>query len=112
MEAILTKNDAWGYVSGDKVKPEIVAGNAESVEAARAWDVEDKKAKSDIVLAIKSSKLKHVAGSLDEATIDISIQWTRTEGDIAEAVNAAQDSRRRRRARKFAQILRYNRQTE
>ena len=62
MDAILTKNDAWGYVSGDKVKPEIVAGNTQSVEAARAWDVEDKKAKSDIVLAIKSSELKQIKG--------------------------------------------------
>ena len=62
MEAILTKNDAWGYVSGDKVKPEIIAENAESVEASRAWDVEDKKAKSDIILAIKSSELKQIKG--------------------------------------------------
>lgn len=62
MEAILTKNDAWGYVCGEKVKPEVVAGNVASAEAARAWGVEDKKAKSDIILAIKSSELKQIKG--------------------------------------------------
>lgn len=62
MEAILIKNDAWGFVSGEKVKPEVVAGNAASAEAARIWDIDDKKAKSDIILSIKSSELKQIKG--------------------------------------------------
>lgn len=33
MEAIFTKNDAWGYISDNKVKPEVVQGNAASEEA-------------------------------------------------------------------------------
>lgn len=83
MEAILTKNDAWGYVSGEIKKPEIVAGNAESAEAARKLDFEDKKAKSDIILAIRPSELKqikgcNIAGYLDETAIHVSIEWTGT----------------------------------
>ncbi|XP_011701333.1 PREDICTED: segment polarity protein dishevelled-like, partial [Wasmannia auropunctata] len=62
MEAILMKNDAWGHVSGKKVKPEIIPDNAMSVEAARTWDVEDKKARADIILTIKSSELKQING--------------------------------------------------
>ena len=62
MEAILIKNDAWLYVSGEKIKPEVIEGNAGSVEAARVWDVEDKKAKSDIILSIKPSELKQIKG--------------------------------------------------
>lgn len=62
MEAILTKNDAWEYVCGNKIKPEIVEGNAASTEAARTWEIADEKAKSDIVLSIKSSELKQIKG--------------------------------------------------
>lgn len=32
MEALLIKNDAWGYVSGTKVKSEIVSNDALQVE--------------------------------------------------------------------------------
>ncbi|EFN74944.1 Retrovirus-related Pol polyprotein from transposon TNT 1-94, partial [Camponotus floridanus] len=62
MEAILTKNDAWGYVCGNKVKPEVIEGDAVSAEAARTWDIQDKKAKADIILSIKSSELKQIKG--------------------------------------------------
>lgn len=62
MEAFLTKNDTWGFISGEKVKPEITEGNAATVEAARIWEKEDKKAKSDIILAIKPSELKQIKG--------------------------------------------------
>lgn len=60
MKAILTKNDAWGYICGDRVKLEVVAGNAASAEAARNWDIGDKKAKADIILSIKPSELKQI----------------------------------------------------
>jgi len=62
MEAILTKNNAWGYVCGSEVKPEIVAESAATLTAAKAWEIEDKKAKSDIILSIKSSELKQIKG--------------------------------------------------
>ena len=44
MEAI--KNGAWGFVSGEKTKPEVNVGDASSVEAAGIWDIEHRKAKS------------------------------------------------------------------
>lgn len=62
MEALLVKNDAWDYVSGVKVKPEVIDGNAESQRAYDAWKIADRKAKSDIVLCIGSSELKIIKG--------------------------------------------------
>jgi len=62
MEALLLKNDAWTYVSGEKVKPTIVAGNVDSIEAVRLWEIEDKKARSDIILSISPSELKLIKG--------------------------------------------------
>lgn len=41
MEALLVKNDAWGYISGEKPKPKIIEGNAASIEVARKWGIED-----------------------------------------------------------------------
>ena len=35
MEALLVKNDAWSYVSGEAVKPEAIADKAESMEQLR-----------------------------------------------------------------------------
>jgi len=39
-----------------------VAGDESSTEAISKWEREDRKAKSDIVLGIKSSKLKVIKG--------------------------------------------------
>lgn len=46
MQALLIKNEAWAYVSGQKPKPEASAQNAEEI---RKWENEDKTAKSDII---------------------------------------------------------------
>lgn len=62
MEALLIKNDALGYVNDVKIKPEIIAGNAESIARAREWENEDQKAKSDLILSISSSELKQIKG--------------------------------------------------
>jgi len=35
MEALLIKSDALSYVNDEKVKPEIIVGNAESIVRAR-----------------------------------------------------------------------------
>lgn len=62
MEAILIKNDAWVYASGESPKPESVQGNAESEQAFKAWVKADMKARSDIFLAISPTELKQVKG--------------------------------------------------
>lgn len=49
MEALLVKNDAWAYVKGEKVKLEIITENVESIERRRAWEIEDKKTRSDLI---------------------------------------------------------------
>ena len=55
IEALLTKNDTFGYVTGDIVKP------TEEVRA-KEWELADGKAKADIILAISSGELKQVKG--------------------------------------------------
>lgn len=62
MEALLVKNDAWSYVSGETVKPEVVAGDEASATRLKKWETADRKAKSDIILSISPTELKHVKG--------------------------------------------------
>jgi len=62
VEALLTKNDLWEYVSGENVLPAPVVGDAVAVAtgvaAQNAWRKSDKKAKSDLILSIHSSELQ------------------------------------------------------
>lgn len=62
MIAVLAKNDAWEYVSGECAKPALTAGDATSEEAVKKWTKNDFKARSDIVLSIKPSELKLIKG--------------------------------------------------
>jgi len=66
--AVLMKNDAWSYVSGG-LKPEIISGNAASMEAVRRWIEENLKAQSDIILEIMSLEFNQVkrCGTMREA---------------------------------------------
>ncbi|KMQ87577.1 retrovirus-related pol polyprotein from transposon tnt 1-94 [Lasius niger] len=57
MQALLTKNEAWAYVSGQKLKPEVTPENREEVNR---WILDDEKAKADIILSIKPSQLKQI----------------------------------------------------
>lgn len=60
MQALLIKNEFWEYANGQRPKPECIPGDAQSMESARKWALEDGKAKADIILAIKPSELKQV----------------------------------------------------
>ncbi|CAK9819171.1 Retrovirus-related Pol polyprotein from transposon TNT 1-94 [Anthophora quadrimaculata] len=62
MEALLIKNDAWDYVNGERETPEIVSENHASIAAAKIWETEDRKVRSDIILAINPSELKQIKG--------------------------------------------------
>ncbi|CAK9800955.1 Retrovirus-related Pol polyprotein from transposon TNT 1-94 [Anthophora plagiata] len=54
IEAILTKNDLWEYVNGEKPKPT-------ADEAAIAlWIKNDRKARADIILTLSSPELSHI----------------------------------------------------
>ena len=59
VQALLIKNDAWGYVNGTKVKPHPGAGNEAQITM---WQSNDEKARSDLILAISPSELKQVRG--------------------------------------------------
>lgn len=62
-EALLIKNDTWGYVSGEKPKPEITGEGAERIASQAAYDrwvIEDRNAKSDIILSINPAELKNI----------------------------------------------------
>lgn len=54
MRALLVKNDAWNYVSGEVVKPEPTATNAVEIHD---WNTKDEKAKSDLILS-RSEQIK------------------------------------------------------
>ena len=56
VEALLTKNELWCYVSGEKVKPKIVHDNDASVQSHEKWIKNDKKAKADLILSISPSE--------------------------------------------------------
>lgn len=62
MEALLIKNDAWGFINGDTPKPELKPGDQASEAALRAWIRCDSKAKSDIILSTSPSELKQIKG--------------------------------------------------
>ncbi len=68
MKALLIKSDSWVYVSGSRLKPELIPADPKSIEAIEKWAEMDEKAKSDIILCIAPSELKQVkscATSLD-----------------------------------------------
>ncbi|GBP45092.1 Retrovirus-related Pol polyprotein from transposon TNT 1-94 [Eumeta japonica] len=58
---IINKNDLWEYVNGDKLIP-AVEDNQKSIDARNAWIKTDRKAKSEVILAISSTELQHVRG--------------------------------------------------
>lgn len=62
MEALLVKNDLWGYANGTKVKPEIIPADPISRTTAEKWENEDRKARADVILCIKPSELKQIKG--------------------------------------------------
>ncbi|KMQ86502.1 rna-dependent dna polymerase [Lasius niger] len=62
MQALLVKTEGWQYVSGQNVKPALVANNIVSAAAVKAWELNDEKAKSDIILSISPPELKQVKG--------------------------------------------------
>jgi len=92
MEALLIKNDAWSYVCGERVKPEVIPGDATS-EAAKRWEIEDQKAKSDIILSINPSELKQIKGCntslgcMAETSHDISNQGPCEKNHVVKTVN-------------------------
>ena len=63
---ILIKNDTWGYVAGEIVKPTVPTA-AEGVAAITEADVAQwlnagRKAKADLILAIRPSELGQIRG--------------------------------------------------
>ncbi|KMQ84567.1 retrovirus-related pol polyprotein from transposon tnt 1-94, partial [Lasius niger] len=62
MQALLTKNDAWAYVSGDLQRPAVIEGDATTLAALENWKRGDSKAKPDIILSISTSELKLIKG--------------------------------------------------
>ena len=59
MKAVLIKNDAWKYVSGKAPKPEL-KDDDETKELIEQWELEDEKAKADLILCILPSELKQI----------------------------------------------------
>lgn len=60
MEALLVKNDAFGFVNGDIPMPEVVDNDVAQKAALDVWIRSDNKAKSDLILSINPSELKQI----------------------------------------------------
>jgi hypothetical protein len=63
VEALLIKNDTWSYVSGEKSRPQITGeGEARAIteEEQKKWIAADRKAKSDLILAMNASELRQI----------------------------------------------------
>lgn len=58
-EALLVKSDGWSYVDGSCRKPALTPGNEAAI---KLWEIADRKARSDLILAISPSELKQVKG--------------------------------------------------
>lgn len=71
MRALLVKNDAWGYVSGEITKPEPTTTNAAEF---RDWNIRNEKAKSDLILSIGASQLKLIKNCTTSSEL-----WLRLE---------------------------------
>jgi hypothetical protein len=76
MRALLVKNDAWGYVSGAIVKPELVENDAASAAAVREWKIKDEKAKSDLILSIGASQLKQIKNCVTSRELWLKLEST------------------------------------
>ena len=96
MQAVLVKNDAWAYVSGILVRPTHVTGEAVATNAMTQWNINDSKAKSDIILSICPSELKQIKGC--ETSRDV---WLKLESIYqgAEAETPHQEGRQRHERR-------------
>jgi len=73
VEALLVKNDTWQYVSGEKPQP-VITGESSSRITYDRWIAEDRKAKSDLILCISPSELKHARNCTTSREI-----WERLE---------------------------------
>ena len=60
IEALLTKNDLWEYISGQKVKPEPAAADGNAL--IEAWTIAYRKARSDLILSIYPLELSQIRG--------------------------------------------------
>lgn len=60
MEALLIKNDSFGYVNGSISKPVFNPDDQTSKDAVDSWMKADAKARSDLILAISPSELKQI----------------------------------------------------
>lgn len=76
VEALLTKNDLWEYVSGERPPPDETTGTdtTAGVRAKEEWTKGDKKARSDLILSIHPSELQHVRGCVNSRQVWLKLE--------------------------------------
>lgn len=79
VEALLTKNDLWEYVSGEKPIADEVTGDntaavALGVRRKAEWTNADKKAESDLILSIHPTELQHVQGCITSREVWLKLE--------------------------------------
>ncbi|XP_044014006.1 uncharacterized protein LOC122856399 [Aphidius gifuensis] len=64
VEAVLVKNNLWGYVCGEEKEPEIdptsETTRTSSEKLIKTWKENDRKAKSELILCIQPSELRQI----------------------------------------------------
>jgi hypothetical protein len=60
VEALLIKNDTWSYVSGEKPKPQVTGEGEARAVTEEEQIAADRKAKSDLILAMNASELRQI----------------------------------------------------
>ncbi|KAM0725073.1 Retrovirus-related Pol polyprotein from transposon TNT 1-94 [Formica fusca] len=84
MKAVLIKNDVWQYVNGEVRKP-VTPGKQNHLRKNEAeWMQKDNKAKSDIILSIKPSKLKQIEECQTSHEIWLKLEKTYTSKRLAQ----------------------------
>ncbi|KAH0816603.1 hypothetical protein GEV33_006188 [Tenebrio molitor] len=97
VEALLIKNDTWSYVSGEKPKPQVTGeGEARAVteEEQKKWIAADRKAKSDLILAMNASELRQIRRPARKATLlkQLTQHKMREDDDVREHVARFMDT--------------------
>lgn len=59
-EALLIKTGGWEYVNGTNERPTLDPDTPKTIAEVAAWDSNDAKAKSDLILSINVSELREI----------------------------------------------------
>lgn len=89
IEAVCVKNKNWNHVLGKIPKPLVSATDSKTLEIEKAkleaWEQTDNEAKSDLILSVSTSQLKHLRSLPDTKTAnDIWLKLKEVNGKVGD----------------------------